>query len=559
MDFWRHIGSARLSEMFGASQVETDKFLRSLRFEESVDEELARMHTDARDILQWYADGVNAYLAGHDGADVSLEYGILALTNPGYEIDPWTPANTLTWSKMMAWDLGGNMRTEIMRAVLSSDLSVERINQLFPSYPPDHPVIVPADQHAEATRQTASIPPEALPALVRAGRGAETVWTLTGGGFEGIGSNNWSIGGSLTESGMPILANDPHLAIQMPSIWFPVGLHCTSGCDYQLVGFGFAGVPGIVIGHNEHIAWGVTNEAVDAQDLYIERVNPEDPGEYEVEGEWVPFDTRTETIKVAGGEDITYETRWTRHGPVISGTFLEEGQLDGAEAIELPEEYVVALSWQSLHRSSVAEAILNLNAARNYEEFRTAVSFWDIAPQNIVYADVEGNIAYQSTGEIPIREQGDGGWPVPGWNSEYEWTALVPFESLPRMFNPPRGYVATANQPVIAPGNLPFLGLEAAFGYRGDRIEDMIQTTRSHTIETSMEIQFDSRDGGAANVVPFLLAAGAPVVTGDSRNFDSVRTQLEAGPRGACGFDRRHGLQRRVAEPPGQHLPGRSS
>ncbi len=339
---------------------------------------------------------------------------------------------------------------------------------------------------------------------------------MTGGGFEGIGSNNWAIGGELTESGLPILANDPHLPIQMPSIWIPNGLHCTEGCDFQLVGFSFAGVPGVVIGHNDRIAWGVTSQANDTQDLFIERVNPDNPDEYEVDGEWVPFDVQTEVIEVAGGDDVTFESRWTRHGPVISGTFLEDGELDGANSLDLPEEYVVALSWQSLHRSSIAEAVINLNRANNYDEFRVALSFWDIASQNIVYADVEGNIAYHATGEIPIRAKGDGTLPVPGWDSEYEWIGLVPLDALPRMLNPPRGYVATANQPVLEPGSSPFFGAEARYGYRADRIEDMIKALSDHTVASSQTMQLDSRDGGAVEIVPFLLAidaAGDPVIT----------------------------------------------
>ena len=536
MDFWRHVGAARLSEMFGSSQVDTDIFLRSLRLVASTEEELAQMHSSVREILQWYADGVNAYLSQREGAEVSLEYGILALTNPGYEIEPWTPINTLTWAKMMSWDLSGNMRTEIMRAVLSAGLPPERIAQLFPDYPAGHPVIAPDSQRAESKSSiTAHIPPAAIPALIEAGKAAEAVYALTGGGFEGIGSNNWVIGGSLTESGMPILANDPHLPIQMPSIWTPIGLHCTSGCDYQLVGFSFAGVPGVIIGHNDRIAWGVTNQAVDTQDLYIERVNPDNPDEYEVDGEWVPFDVKTEVIKVAGGEDVTFESRWTRHGPVISGTFLEDGELDDVKSVDLPEEYVVALSWQSLHRSSIAEAVINLNQASNYEEFRVALSFWDIASQNVVYADLDGNIAYQATGEIPIRASGDGSVPVPGWTSDYDWIGLVPYDALPSMLNPPRDYVATANQRVLEPGHLPFFGVEAAYGYRATRIEDMIAASSNHTVASSQAMQLDSRDGGAAAVISFLLALDA----GDDPVVAEVQSILSGWSTGEEAFQAR--------------------
>lgn len=535
MDFWRHIGSARLSEMFGSSQIDTDKFLRSLGFVQLAEQELAEMPEDSREILEWYAEGVNAYLDTHSPAAISLEYAILPLTNSGYEIEPWEPVNTLTWAKIMSWDLSGNMRAEIARSLLTAEIGVERTEQLYPPFPEDRPVIVPQDQTAPVETQAYELPDGALTALASAGTAAEDLWALTGGGFEGIGSNNWVIGGSLTESGLPILANDTHLAIQMPSIWFQNGLHCVGGdpsCPYQLVGFSFPGTPGVVIGHNDHIAWGVTTQATDTQDLYVERVNPEDDGQYEVNGEWVDFEVRTETIRVAGDDDIVFDVRSTRHGPVISGTFLEEDELDEVEVLDLPEDYVVALSWQTLEPSTLVEAILGLNRATNYDEFREAMSLWDIAAQNVVYADVEGNIAYQATGEIPIRANGDGRYPVPGWTDEHEWVGLVEFDDLPRLFNPPRDWIETANQQVLRPGSMPFLGADGAYGYRGGRIEDMIQGEASHTVRSVSRMQMDTREGGAESLVPYLLEVPA----GDDERVMDVQSRLASWGKGAQAY-----------------------
>ncbi|MEA1903520.1 MAG: penicillin acylase family protein [Actinomycetota bacterium] len=508
MDFWRHIGSGRLAEMFGSSQVDTDKFLRSLGLVAQAEHELDIMPAETREILEWYADGVNAYLAEHDGAQVSLEYAVLSLQNSSYEIEPWSPTNTLTWAKMMSWDLSGNMRSEIARAVLGIELPIDRVGQLFPTFPEEHPVIVPDDQTTAAVTPTAGIPSEAIPALVSAGKAAENLWAVTGGGFEGIGSNNWVVGGSLTESGLPLLANDTHLSPQMPSIWFENGLHCVGNdpdCVYQVVGYMFPGAPGVIIGHNENIAWGVTTEAADTQDLYIEKVNPANPNQYEVDGTSVDFETRTETIRVAGGDDIQYEVRTTRHGPVISGTFLEDDEFDRSTTVEVPEEYVVALAWQSLQPATIFEAVIGLDKAANYDEFKAALNLWDIAAQNVVYADIEGNIAYQSTGEIPIRAKGDGLVPVPGWTSEYDWIGIVPYEEMPFLFNPPQDYIATANQPILPAGSEPLIGLDGAHGYRADRIETLIENGGTHTVESTQDLQFDSRDGSAANLVPFLL------------------------------------------------------
>jgi penicillin amidase len=509
MDFWRHIGSARLSEMFGESQLGTDEFLRSLDFAGLAEQELEMMDEGLSDILQWYADGVNAYLSENDGAEISLEYAVLPLQNSGYEVEPWEPIHTLTWAKMMAWDLGGNMRAEIARAVLSAELPIDRVEQLYPRYPDDHPVIVEPDQmSADASRSSALLIAGSVDALASVDKAARAVWDLTGGGFDGIGSNNWVVGGSMTQSGIPLLSNDTHLGIQMPSIWFENALHCvedTPDCPYNVIGFTFAGVPGVVIGHNERIAWGVTNQAIDAQDLFIERVNPDNPDQYEVEGEWVDFDVRTEVIEVAGGEPVTLDVRSTRHGPVISGTFLEEGELDDTRAIPLPEDYVVALSWTALSPSTLVEAIIGLNTAENYDDFRATTSKWDIAAQNVVYADVEGNIAYQSTGEVPVRAGGDGRYPVPGWTTEYDWVGYVPFEEMPSLFNPPQGFIETANQPVNRQGRLPFIGVEGAYGYRASRIQELIEARSDHTVRSMHEIQFDNRDGGAVILIPHLL------------------------------------------------------
>ena len=440
MDFWRHIGAGRLAEMFGEDQVETDMFLRSLDFTGLAEQELASLSPEHREVLESYAEGVNAYLAERSPSQISLEYAILPLQNSGYEIEPWTPVHSLTWAKVMSWDLSWNLLQEIDRATLSASLPLDRIEQLYPDFPEDKPVIVPDDQAPSArARPPVTLSNGQLTALLGAGERARSVWDLTGGGFSGIGSNNWVVGGSRTETGLPILANDPHLAIQMPSIWYLNGLHCTESgpdCPYQVAGYSFAGIPGVIVGHNERIAWGVTNESVDTQDLFIEKINPDEQRQYEYQGEWVDAEVRPETITVAGGDDVQYEVLVTRHGPIISDTYFEDPPFQDS-ALELPTPYAVSLAWQSLQPATLVEAVIGLNKAANYEEFRAAASKWDIAAQNLVYADVEGNIAYQSTGEVPIRANGDGSWPVPGWTGENEWVGLVPFEDLPRMFNPP--------------------------------------------------------------------------------------------------------------------------
>jgi penicillin amidase len=535
MDFWRHIGSGRLAEMFGDSQLETDIFLRSLGFDDLAEEEWAGLGSPSREILQAYADGVNAYLDTHSGSEVSLEYAILPLQSSGYEIEPWAPTDTLVWAKVMSWDLAGNFGAEIDRAMLGQELPPERVEQLYPSIAAERPVIVESGQAALAEPAAAGVPEDVIPDLMAAGSAADRVLALTGGGFEGIGSNNWVVGGGMTESGLPLLANDTHLAIQMPSIWYENSLHCietTPDCRLDVVGFSFAGSPGVVIGHNAHHAWGVTNQAADTSDLFIERVNPENPRQYEVDGEWVDFEVHTETFEVAGGEEVTSEILVSRHGPVIDGTYIERGAFAGSSTVDPPDQHAVTLSWKTLEPSTIIEAFIGINLAKSYEEFAEAVTKWDIAPQNLVYADVDGNIAYHATGEIPVRSSGDGRYPVPGWTSEYDWVGTVPVEEMPRMLNPPQGFIESANQPVLRPGSTPLIGTDAALGYRASRIQEMILESDSHDVESMQEMQMDSRDGGAAVVVPYLIEVDA---SGDEK-VAAIQERLEEWSTGGDPF-----------------------
>ncbi len=503
MDFWRHIGAGRLSEMFGSGQVETDMFLRSLGFERLAEQEWEATTGDARSFLQSYADGVNAYVGERSGAQISLEYAILPLQNGEYEIEPWTPINTLTWAKVMSWDLSGNLDTEIARAVLGQHISASQVEQLYPPFPEDKPFVL--DVQPSLTTSVPTVEAAAVPALIVAQENADRLWNLTGGGFEGIGSNNWVIGGGLTESGAPLLANDTHLANQMPSIWYENGLHCEP-CDYKAVGFTFPGVPAVVIGHTAHHAWGVTTQAADTQDLFIERVNPNRTDQYEADGEWVDFEVRSELIEVGSGEDVEFEVRSTRNGVVISETYFDEDQpFDESETVETPDDYVVALAWQTLEPSTLLEAVLGMNFANSYDEFASAVSKWDVAAQNIIYADIEGNIAYHATGEIPLRASGNGRYPVPGWIPDFRWMGVVPQDEMPSILNPPAGYIATANQPIWGPDRRPLIGIDGAYGYRADRIETMIESAPDHIVESGQQMQFDTRDDSAEAIVPYFL------------------------------------------------------
>lgn len=524
MDFWRHIGSGRLSEMFGSSQVETDAFLRTLGWRQLAEQEYNLLSEESKTILNAYGEGVNAYLRDHQGAALSLEYAILGVMNRGYTVEPWTPIHTLTWAKVMAWDLGGNLREEIERAILLGSLPPERVAELYPPYPEDHPSIVSASGESHSQSLNLNViglkSPSVAGALRSSLNNTQRLQKLIGVFGSGIGSNSWAIAGTRTASGKPILANDPHLGIQMPSIWYQIGLHCrpkSAECPYQVVGFSFAGVPGVVIGHNDRIAWGFTNVGPDVIDLYIEKVNPTNPNQYEVNGEWVEFETRQEVIQVSGGEAVTITVRLSRHGPIISDTYAplkdevdpqdKESKPFGEKAgIDLPQNYAIAMRWTALEPALIFEAIWGFNTARNWLEFRRAAQLFAVPAQNLLYADVDGNIAYQMPGRIPIRAGGDGSLPVPGWTDEYEWTGYIPFEELPYTLNPEQGYIVTANNRVPSADYPYLITTDWDYGFRAQRIVELIETA-PHKIDLRyvQKMQGDSYDASSAFVLPILL------------------------------------------------------
>jgi len=495
MDFRRHVTSGRLSELFGESQLPTDRFLRTLGWHDVAEQEVELLDATTRGYYEAYADGVNAYLADHQGSAASLEYAVLALQNPDYEIEAWTPADSVAWLKAMAWDLRTNIEDETERAVLAQTFTPEQIAELYPGYPyADHPVIVPqittelSAETAAASTDAAAADAEPTTASIswtEASSVIEAASLLLGDAGEGVGSNSWVVSGDLTESGLPLLSNDPHLGASLPSVWHQVGLRCrtvTDACAFDVAGFSFSGVPGVVIGHNAEIAWGFTNLTADVTDLYLEKI---DGDEYWRAGELVPLETRTETFDVAGGDVVTLEVRSTVHGPIVSGltddfTAIADdpftGTTDAATAPtdSPPGEYAVALRWTALDPGTTASAIFALDKARTFAEFRDAAALFDVPAQNLIYADRQGNIGYQTPGKLPIRGAGDGTMPAPGWDPAYDWTGFIPFDDLPVVYNPESGYIVTANNAIVGEDYTYFLGSDWDYGWRASRIVDLL-------------------------------------------------------------------------------------
>jgi penicillin G amidase len=504
MEFQRRLTAGRLSELLGSASLETDKFMRTLGFHRTAEVEFQRLPPADKAILEAYAAGVNAYVLHRKPGQLGLEFALLQLQGVKFSIEPWTPADSTAWGKIMAYSLAGNHEAEALALAVMRMAGTRGLASFFRPYRPDMPVTV---NDAEL-RKT-------LGALVGL-RGAADPLV----GDPGVGSNNWVVAGSRTASGKPILCNDMHLGIQMPSIWYEIGLQGvrpdgsvgrSDACPYELRGLSFPGTPGVIAGHNDRIAWGHTNLGGDVQDWYIEKLNPANPDQYEVNGRWVDMDIRAETITVnKAAEPVVIRVRSTRHGPILSdrsiwadlGGFTVSPGKDFPDGVGLT---AAALRWGALEPSRLIEAFFALNRASNFTEFREALSAWDIAAQNVVYADVDGNIGYQSTGRQPIRARGRGLAPVAGWTNDNEWKGFIPFEKLPSMYNPAAGFIVTANAPIVGPAYPYYLGSEYAFGERARRIRELIEAKGTGiTVDDMKRIQADVYDINAAELVTYL-------------------------------------------------------
>ncbi|MFI8460818.1 penicillin acylase family protein [Kitasatospora sp. NPDC085464] len=529
MDTQRHITAGRLAEMFGPDEVKTDKTARTMGWYHVAEQEVTMLSPQTREYLQAFSDGVNAYLSGHSGADLSVEYAVLGFVADGYKPDPWTPADSVSWLKAMAWNLNTSMIDQFQHAMLAAKLPPDAAAELFPGYdygrwaPIVHdpageqqaPATAPAAPAATATAPAPApapapaLPAEAAPALAGTASVRAALTAVLGQTGTGIGSNSWVVAGSRTTTGKPMLENDPHLAPSLPGIWYQVGLHCTkpsTDCPFDVTGFTFAGMPGVVIGHNADIAWGFTDLGAADSDVYVERVKGDS---YEYQGRQVPLTTRQEEIKVAGGRTVSLAVRSTVHGPLISDTLPSAQQVstDGKEP-DVPEHgdgYAVAMRWTALDPAPTMNALFALDEASDWATFRAAAETFTSPVQNMVYADRAGNIGYQTPGRIPVRKAGDGTYPVPGWTGDYDWTGYVPFDELPTAFNPPEGYIVTANNAVVGPDYPHLISKDWGTGYRSRRIADLIEKG-GKLDEAAMErITQDSYSGNAATLVPYLL------------------------------------------------------
>jgi len=526
MDLRRHVTAGRLSELVGSAGLDKDKVIRTMGWRRIAEQELPKLAPETRQYLQAYADGVNAYIKKAETPEkMSLEYTVLARRNPGYRVEPWTPVDSLSWLKAMAWDLRGNYNDELARARLSrTTRSLKQINLLYPPYPVDRnqPILSEQDwQPASASDQAASPAPAALKAMRSEDGNAAIDSALASvnavpsslGRGDGIGSNSWVVSGSRTTTGKPLLANDPHLALSIPGIWGQVNLQCrtlSAACPFQVSGFTFSGLPGVVVGHNDKVAWGLTNLGPDVTDFYLEQVSGDG---YLRDGLTKPLETRQEVIKVAGGADVPLTVRSTVHGPIMSDivpAIDAAGDRSVVRGAPQSNRYAVSLAWTALTPGTTADAIFALNRATNWSDFRKAAALFSVPSQNLVYADTAGHIGYQAPGKIPVRRSATPGappgfWPSPGWDSQWDWKGYVPFDDMPNTFDPAEGFIVTANQAVTA-SPTPFLTSEWDYGFRAQRIRTLLAATPKVSPETMSQIQGDTRNTYAPGLVERLLA-----------------------------------------------------
>jgi penicillin amidase len=529
MDLRRHLTAGRLAELLGEPALEADKFVRTLGWRRVAEREWALLEAETRDALTAYAEGVNAWLDRQDATELGIEYTLLRIGGLDHPPEKWTPVDSLAWLKAMAWDLRGNMDDEIGRVLAGVGHTDRQVEELYPPYPYEEhaPVVgggavVDGAFEPEATEPGSRNPQRPPFTADQRDLLDDVLATVEGlpemlGRGSGIGSNAWVVSGDRTTTGAPLLANDPHLGTSLPGVWAQVGLHCrevSEACPYDVSGFSFAGVPGVVIGHNRDIAWGFTNLGPDVTDLYLEKVRG---GRWRHDDRWRRMRIRQETIEVAGGEDFDLTIRETAHGPLLSDVSRELSTVGANAAVPLgsPDRhtgYAVALRWTALDPSPTADAILHLNKASDWRSFRAAASRFAVPAQNLVYADREGNSGYQAPGRIPIRKSGnDGRMPSAGWLPENDWTGqYVPFEALPHALNPDEGFLVTANQ-AVAGEDYPFhLTDDWDPGYRSQRIRELLEADDEVSVDEMAELQLDTHNELAEVLVPHLLDIPLP-------------------------------------------------
>jgi penicillin G amidase len=471
MELQRRYGAGRLAELFGEPAVSIDTQMRVLGLYRAAEAAFPKLSPAARSGIDAYGAGVNAYIA-MQGWMLPPEFLLLR-----FKPEPWKPADTLAWGKLMDFQLGGNYRGELLRSRLARTVSPEDMAVLYPDYPKDGPRTL-----AELAPLYRQLPLDQLYAALPAALGPR------------YASNNWVVDGTHSASGKPLLANDPHLGFSTPGFWYLARLKTPA---HDIEGGTVAGTPLVIIGRNEKIAWGFTTTTADIEDVFIEKLDPGDANRYATPSGSAAFATRQETIVVRNGAPVTITVRSTRHGPVISDTLPGFSPAAG---------HVLALQATFLDDDDrSAEALWDIDRATDWASFRDGLKNLTGPPQNVVYADTGGTIGFIVPGRIPIRKTGDGWLPVPGWTGDYDWQGYVPFDALPQATNPATGHFVSANNKIVRDTYPYFISRDWDLPYRAERIEQLLAATPVQSPDASAAIQADTLSLAAQRLVPLMI------------------------------------------------------
>jgi penicillin G amidase len=527
MELTRRLHSGRLAEIFGATALDIDRFHRRIGLHRAARQEWLGADAELRDILRAYADGVNACLEGMLASKKLPPEFVLARFQP----EPWDPVNTLGLARYLAYTQTPNWESELVRSRLIGRLGYAAAASLEPDvWQPDTGALPHLEDWGPPEMpETGELPP----------------LELTSGPSA---SNAWAVSGTRSSTGKPLLANDPHMFPRLPSVFYEA--HLTAAGELNVAGGSVPGAPGILIGHNRHIAWGLTATMADAADLYVERLDPGDPRRTEFAGHWETGTLLRESIAVKGrSKPWVEEVLITpRHGPLLTPTS------------SIPDEHrPLALRSMVLEATSAAAALLQINMARSWDEFRQAASCWGTPAMNLTYADSDGNIGYQFVGKVPIREHGEGLVPSPGWSGQYEWRGSIPFEELPSAFNPPDGIWANANHDV-GKKSKHFFTREFVDPARYQRIRQVLESKPRHSAVDFGALQADEVSLPARQVATVLVEHVSPSNRVEAQALDELRRwdgRLSADSSAASIYSvfRNELIRARYAERLGDLLP----
>ncbi|MDH3700791.1 MAG: penicillin acylase family protein [Alphaproteobacteria bacterium] len=475
METMRRVGAGRLSEITGPETLRIDRFVRTFGLYRLAERQAAALTGAARHLSDAYTKGVNAFLTSHDGP-LPPEFFLL-----GHRPEPWRTADSVVWARVMALQLSKNWRTELLRLRLTKRLTPEQIDDLWPGDGPDGPVTLPATANAPAKATTLQL---------------EKVWAALPDALAPVdASNAWVLDGSRTASGKPILANDPHLGFTKPVLWYLARIETPT---LSLTGATVPGVPLLVLGHNTHIAWGMTTTGGDVEDLYLERLDPKDPTRYLTPDGPRAFETRVERIGVKDQEPVELTVRETRHGPVISDIAGSAG--DGHS-----DTHVLAVAAPSLRPDDrTAAALFAINRAKNWQDFTAATRDFHAPQQNLFYADTGGGIGMITPGRVPVRAGHDGGRPANGEDASHDWNGFVSADAVPSVRNPDAGFIMNANNRLVGDGHPHRLARDWDAPFRAERLLEILPGARAHAMADSAALQMDILSPAARRLVPFL-------------------------------------------------------